>query len=122
MLRSMSALLMRSKKLSLDTAFKRLNGKWQEFEMETWEVDHMKCMSFIAQRLSSQLYFIAIIGTRAFTTSQSAEAHLILFTRIFEIAHADTGIPCRFRHIHGEGFEIWITDAHKGQALGKYLW
>ncbi|KAJ7809872.1 hypothetical protein B0H14DRAFT_2607764, partial [Mycena olivaceomarginata] len=102
MLRSMSALLMRSKKLSLDTAFKRLNGKWQEFEMETWEVDHMK----------------SIIGTRAFTTSQSAEAHLILFTRIFEIAHADTGIPCRFRHIHGEGFEIWITDAHKGQALG----
>ncbi|KAJ7300482.1 hypothetical protein DFH08DRAFT_970245 [Mycena albidolilacea] len=106
MLRSMSALLMRSKKLSLDTAFKRLNGKWQEFEMETWEVDHMK----------------SIIGTRAFTTSQSAEAHLILFTRIFEIAHADTGIPCRFRHIHGEGFEIWITDAHKGQALGRYLW
>ncbi|KAJ7800656.1 hypothetical protein B0H14DRAFT_3092562 [Mycena olivaceomarginata] len=102
MLRSMSALLMRSKKLSLDTAFKCLNGKWQEFEMETWEVDHMK----------------SIIGTRAFTTSQSAEAHLILFTRIFEIAHADTGIPCRFRHIHGEGFEIWITDAHKGQALG----
>ncbi|KAJ7834333.1 hypothetical protein B0H14DRAFT_2363848 [Mycena olivaceomarginata] len=102
MLRSMSALLMRSKKLSLDTAFKRLNGKWQEFEMETWEVDHMK----------------SIIGTRAFTTSQSAEAHLILFTRIFEIAHADTGVPCRFRHIHGEGFEIWITDAHKGQALG----
>ncbi|KAJ7688326.1 hypothetical protein B0H14DRAFT_2653299 [Mycena olivaceomarginata] len=76
--------------------------EWQEFEMETWEVDHMK----------------SIIGTRAFTTSQSAEAHLILFTRIFEIAHADTGIPCRFRHIHGEGFEIWITDAHKGQALG----
>ncbi|KAJ6477249.1 hypothetical protein DFH09DRAFT_1293043 [Mycena vulgaris] len=72
MLRSMSTLLMRSKKLSLDTAFKRLNGKWQEFEMET----------------------------------------------IFEIAHGDTGVPCRFRHIHGEGFELWITDAHKGQALG----
>ncbi|KAJ7505090.1 hypothetical protein B0H11DRAFT_1709164 [Mycena galericulata] len=102
MLRSMSTLLMRSKKLSLDTAFKRLAGKWQEFEMETWELDHMK----------------SVIGTRAFTTSQSAQAHLILFTRIFEIAHGDTGIPCRFRHIHGEGFELWITDAHKGQALG----
>ncbi|KAJ7649214.1 hypothetical protein B0H17DRAFT_1270949 [Mycena rosella] len=102
MLRSMSALLVRSKKISLDTAFKRLNGKWQEFEMETWELSRMK----------------SVIGTRAFTTSQSAQAHLILFTRIFEIAYGDTGIPCRFRHIHGEGFEIWITDAHKGQALG----
>ncbi|KAJ7631405.1 hypothetical protein DFH06DRAFT_1439242 [Mycena polygramma] len=102
MLRSMSALLMRSKKLSLDTAFKRLNGKWQEFEMETWELNQMK----------------SVIGTRAFTTSQSAQAHLILFTRIFEIAYADTGVPCRFRHIHGEGFELWITDAHKGQAVG----
>ncbi|KAJ7857577.1 hypothetical protein B0H13DRAFT_1640899 [Mycena leptocephala] len=102
MLRSMSKLLMRSRKLSLDTAFKRLNGKWQEFEMETWELNGMK----------------SVIGTRAFTTSQSTEAHVILFTRIFEIAFEDTGIPCRFRHIHGEGFELWITDSHKGQALG----
>ncbi|KAJ6554288.1 hypothetical protein B0H19DRAFT_1029451 [Mycena capillaripes] len=102
MLRSMSELLMRSKKLALDTAFKRVNGKWQEFEMETWEGNQMR----------------SVIGTRAFTTSQSAQAHVILFTRIFEIAHGDTGIPCRFRHIHGEGFELWITDSHKGQALG----
>ncbi|KAJ7242720.1 hypothetical protein C8J57DRAFT_1526083 [Mycena rebaudengoi] len=102
MLQSMSSFLMRSKKLSLDTAFKRLSGKWQEFEMETWELDNMK----------------SVIGTRAFTTSQSAEAHVILFTRIFEIAFGDTGLPCRFRHIHGEGFELWITDSHKGQALG----
>ncbi|KAJ6565296.1 hypothetical protein DFH09DRAFT_919678 [Mycena vulgaris] len=106
MLRSMSALLMRSKKLSLDTAFKRLNGKWQEFEMETWELDQMK----------------SVIGTRAFTTSQSAEAHLILFTRIFDIAHEDTGVPCHFRLIHGDGFELWIADAHKGQALGAGMW
>ncbi|KAJ7778963.1 hypothetical protein B0H16DRAFT_1838049 [Mycena metata] len=103
--RSMSALLLRSKHLSLDTAFKRLNGKWQEFEMETWELNRMK----------------SGIGTRAFTTSQSAQAHLILFTRIFEIAHADTGIPCRFRHIHGQDYELWITDSHKGQALGAGL-
>ncbi|KAJ7234827.1 hypothetical protein C8J57DRAFT_1531331 [Mycena rebaudengoi] len=102
MLQSMSSFLMRSKKLSLDTAFKRLSGKWQEFEMETWELDNMK----------------SVIGTRAFTTSQSAEAHVILFTRIFEIAFGDTGLPCRFRHIHGKGFELWITDSHKGQALG----
>ncbi|KAK7032946.1 hypothetical protein R3P38DRAFT_2773440 [Favolaschia claudopus] len=102
MLKSMSEFLMHAKTLSLDTAFRRLNGKWQEFEMETWELNRMK----------------SVVGTRAFTTSQSAQAHLILFTRIFEIAAADTGIPCRFRHIHGEGFELWITDSHKGQALG----
>lgn len=66
------------------------------------------------------LIIAAVVGTRAFTTSQSAQAHLILFTRIFEIAHSDTGVPCRFRHIHGEGFEVWITDAHKGQALGGF--
>ncbi|KAJ7265241.1 hypothetical protein C8J57DRAFT_1069413, partial [Mycena rebaudengoi] len=102
MFQSMSSFLMRSKKLSLDTAFKRLSGKWQEVEMETWELDNMK----------------SVIGTRAFTTSQSAEAHVILYTRIFEIAFGDTGLPCRFRHIHGEGFELWITDSHKGQALG----
>ncbi|KAJ7769144.1 hypothetical protein DFH07DRAFT_769047 [Mycena maculata] len=82
-------------------SFKRLSGRWQEFEMETWELDRMK----------------SVIGTRAFTTSQSAAAHLILFTRIFEIVFEDTGVSCRFRHIHGEGFELWITDAHKGQAL-----
>ncbi|KAJ7256624.1 hypothetical protein C8J57DRAFT_982448, partial [Mycena rebaudengoi] len=102
MLRSMSTLLMRSKHLSLDTAFKRLAGKWEEFEMETWEQNQMR----------------SVIGSRAFIASQSAQAHLILFTRIFEIALGDTGTPCRFRHIHGEGFEVWIADAHKGQELG----
>ena len=64
---------------------------------------------------------IAIVGARAFTTSQSASAHLILFTRIFEIVEVDTGVPARFYHIHGEGFKTWIADAHKGQALGEYF-
>ncbi|KAJ7934734.1 hypothetical protein B0H13DRAFT_1855026 [Mycena leptocephala] len=26
--------------------------------------------------------------------------------------------PAVFRHIHGEGFELWITDSNKGQASG----
>jgi hypothetical protein len=59
-----------------------------------------------------------MVSVRAFTTSQSAEAHFILFRRIFEITTHDTGIPVRFQHIHGEGFRVWIQDAHKGQALG----
>ncbi|KAF7372317.1 hypothetical protein MVEN_00091900 [Mycena venus] len=105
MFRAMSEHLMRTKILTLDTAFKRIHGKWEEFEMETWDVGNMR----------------SVVGTRAFTTSQSAQAHLILFTRIFEIAAADTGISVKFRHIHGEGMEIWMADAHKGQGLGVGL-
>lgn len=58
---------------------------------------------------------------RAFTTSQSAQAHFILFKKIFEIATLDTGIPVRFQYIHGFGFLVWIADAHKGQALGELV-
>jgi hypothetical protein len=64
--------------------------------------------------------YIAVVSVRVFTTSQSAEAHLILFKRIFEIATSDTNIPVQFHHIHGDGFLVWIADAHKGQALGEF--
>lgn len=73
------------------------------------------------QHLESNLLILialAFVGVRAFTTSQTAEAHLILFTRIFFFAELDTGHPVKFRHIHGEGFHVWNADAHKGQALG----
>ncbi|KAJ7848967.1 hypothetical protein B0H14DRAFT_2582749 [Mycena olivaceomarginata] len=103
MLRSMSALLVHSKKLSLDTAFKRLSGKWQEFEMETWELDRMK----------------SVIGTRAFTTSQSAEAHLILLLEFLRSRLKILEFPAASVTSMGKGFELWITDAHKGQALGR---
>lgn len=62
---------------------------------------------------------VAVIGVRAFTTSQSADAHFALIKRIFDIASTDTSLPVQFLHIHGEGFEAWVADAHKGQALGK---
>lgn len=60
----------------------------------------------------------AIVVARAFTTSQSAAAHRILFHRIFAIVEADTGCPVQFRHIHGSGFDTFVADGHKGQALG----
>ena len=63
-------------------------------------------------------FFLAIVVARAFTSSQSAAAHRILFARIFAIAEADTGQSVRFRHIHGDGFDIVMADGHKGQALG----
>ena len=62
---------------------------------------------------------LAVVCARAFINSQTANAHLILFRRIFEIATSDTGIPVMFRHIHGSGIESVVTDSHKGQALGR---
>ncbi|KAF5382081.1 hypothetical protein D9615_004312 [Tricholomella constricta] len=98
---AMSCRLLKCKRPTIDTSFKRLHG-WQEFEIETWDAERMR----------------SVVVTRAFTTSQSAEAHCILFRRLFEIATADTGLPVQFYYIHGDGFETWIADAHKGQALG----
>jgi len=59
------------------------------------------------------------VTAQAFITSQSAQAHQILFRRIFEIATEDTQIPTQFRHIHGVGFETVVADGHKGQGLGE---
>ena len=56
---------------------------------------------------------------RAFTTSQSAEAHFELFKSIDAVVKEDTGgIGIRFAYIHGDGIETWVADSHKGQALG----
>lgn len=57
---------------------------------------------------------------RAFTTSQSAAAHLSLFRQIFAIAAADTGIQPQIRHIHGDGIGLVIADEHKGEAKGQF--
>ncbi|KAF8590817.1 hypothetical protein K439DRAFT_1657169 [Ramaria rubella] len=101
MFRKMSTLLSITKRPSIDTSFKRLD-KWQEFEIEAWFPDYLR----------------SIVVARAFTTSQSAAAHLILFTRIFAIVEQDTGQLVCFRHIHGEGFDSFMADGHRGQALG----
>ncbi|KAG0704065.1 hypothetical protein DFH29DRAFT_997951 [Suillus ampliporus] len=61
---------------------------------------------------------ISVVSTRAFTTSQSVEAHVILFRRIFEIATSDTGLPVTFYHIHGCGIKYIVADGHRGQGLG----
>ena len=119
---TMSGHLLDALYISIDTSFKRVHGKWQEFEMETWKDTHMKCMIFVS--ISCTILnnsHLAIVAARAFTTSQSAHAHLILFRRIFEIAQADTGQPVRFHYIHGTGFRTFIADSHRGQALGTLL-
>lgn len=46
MSRRMSQNLMVSEYLSIDTSFKRLHHNWQEFEIESWDVDAMRCELF----------------------------------------------------------------------------
>ncbi|KAF8582118.1 hypothetical protein K439DRAFT_1511983 [Ramaria rubella] len=104
MLKAMSKLLLETKRPSIDTSFKWLH-KWQEFEIEAWFPE----------------YFCSIVMAHALTMSQSAEAHCILFYRIFAIVHEDTGRPVQFRHIHGIGFDTFMADGHLGQALGLGL-
>ncbi|KAG1801282.1 uncharacterized protein BJ212DRAFT_1286563, partial [Suillus subaureus] len=113
----MSQHLLQAKHLSIDTSFKHAQG-WQEFEIESWDVDHI-CL-YCGNTYSS--HYLAVVGARAFTMSQTAKAHVILFQHIFEIASADTGLPIMFHHIHGTGFETVIADSHKGQglSLGMY--
>ncbi|KAF8582842.1 hypothetical protein K439DRAFT_1350218 [Ramaria rubella] len=104
MFRAMSELLLKTKRPSIDTSFKRLH-KWQEFEIEAWFPEYLR----------------SIVVAHAFTTSQSAEAHRILFNRIFAIVHEDTGKTVQFRHIHSVGFDTFMADRHLGQALGLGL-
>ncbi|KAF8525595.1 hypothetical protein BU17DRAFT_41669, partial [Hysterangium stoloniferum] len=105
MFRAMSILLSKTKRPSIDTSFKRLHN-WQEFEVEAWFPEYSR----------------SIVVTRAFTTSQSALAHKILFRCIFNIVEEDTGSKVKFRHIHGEGFDSVMADGHRGQALGLGLY
>ena len=72
---------------------------------------------FTSRKLNSKT---AMVLARAFTTSQSADAHVILFRRIWSIAEQDTGVPVTFHHIHGVGIESIVTDGHRGQALGIF--
>jgi hypothetical protein len=70
----MSSHLVQAKRLSIDT-FKWAQG-WQEFEIESWNTEHCRCESLFLP-LSIQIDgFSAIVSARAFTTSQSAKAHL----------------------------------------------
>lgn len=65
------------------------------------------------------IFKLAVTVARAFTTSQSAFAHYMLFKLIFSIVEQDTGRQVHFRHIHGDGIETITADGHRGQAMGK---
>lgn len=75
--------------------------------------------SFLRCDMSNTVAAMALV--HAFTTSQSVDAHVILFHCIFKIVAAHTGTPVHFFHIHGMGIESVIADRHWGQALGRFL-
>ncbi|KAF8497357.1 hypothetical protein JB92DRAFT_3223791, partial [Gautieria morchelliformis] len=99
MLPAMSQLLIPTRRPSIDTSFKRADS-YQEFEMKHGTRNKKN---------------VSIVCARAFTTSQSAPAHYHLFKRIFEIVEHYTGRPVHFRHIHGDGIETIVADAHKAR-------
>jgi len=43
---AMSLQLVHAKRLSIDMSFKYVSGKWEEFEIETWDNKHMRCQFF----------------------------------------------------------------------------
>ncbi|EJD42614.1 hypothetical protein AURDEDRAFT_168425 [Auricularia subglabra TFB-10046 SS5] len=101
MLPEQSRRLLETKRVEVDISFKRVTS-WYEYEMVTW--DHETSQS--------------VTLCRAFMTSMSAEAHLVLYRELFKIAEHDTGQKPCFHHLHGDGFEIWTADDDKGHALG----
>jgi hypothetical protein len=44
---AMSFQLIHAKRLSIDMSFKRVSGKWEEFEIGTWDNKRMRCELFI---------------------------------------------------------------------------
>ncbi|KAF8545872.1 hypothetical protein OG21DRAFT_1528201, partial [Imleria badia] len=75
--------LLQAKRISIDMSFKCVRG-WHKFEIEGWDNFHQRSM----------------VLARTFTTSQSADAHVILFRCIFSIVEQDTGVPVKNFHIH----------------------
>ncbi|KIJ29381.1 hypothetical protein M422DRAFT_269218 [Sphaerobolus stellatus SS14] len=92
---AMSHLLLATKCPSIDTLFKRLH-QWQEFEIKAWFDEYNR----------------SIVVARTFTTSQTAEAHKLLFSRIFDIMEQDTGETVCFRYIHA-----WLKDKQEGSPF-----
>ena len=56
MMQDMSEYLLRAKRLTFDTSFKRVHN-WEEFEMDTWHDSAKQCMFILCQIYYSQIKF-----------------------------------------------------------------
>lgn len=110
-----------AKWLICDTAYKRVQT-WKEFGIDFWDSASQQCTScyFITSKCALIYSLLsAFSACRAFTTSESAEAHRQLFHEIDAVVKADTGEWLMFYYLHGEGWQVITLDEHKGQALGE---
>lgn len=83
----------------------RTSEGWKEFGIEFWDTNSQRSISVC----------------RAFTTSESAEAHQRLFEEGDFIVKLDTETPLQFYYLHHEDWQVITMDEHKGQVLGKQL-
>ena len=93
------------------------NGKSLKLKLgtiTTCDVSHLP-----TYKNSLVLCATALVVARAFSTSESSEAHYLLFSRIFEIAQRDTGLEVTFHYISERGIQSIVADGHRGQALGR---
>ncbi|EJD37548.1 hypothetical protein AURDEDRAFT_173406 [Auricularia subglabra TFB-10046 SS5] len=95
-----SAILRSGKRITVDTAFKRVHG-WMELEFETWDDSSNRSISC----------------GRVFLTALTADAHLLVFKKIYSIVEEDCGSGLRFAYMHGSGWDTVAADEHSGEAL-----
>ncbi|KZV86821.1 hypothetical protein EXIGLDRAFT_774231 [Exidia glandulosa HHB12029] len=98
-----SVTLQRARRITIDTAFKRVKG-WYEFEIEAWD-DSANASMTVA---------------RVFLNSLTREAHFEVLKCLNGVIEIDTGSHIKFSYLHGRGMG-WDTvhaDQHKGQAMG----
>ncbi|KZW03626.1 hypothetical protein EXIGLDRAFT_758968 [Exidia glandulosa HHB12029] len=100
-----SEILRQAKRLTADAAFKRVVG-WKEFELETWDDSGLR----------------SITCARVFMTALSADAHLIVLKRIYQLVLEDCGAPWQFAYLHGAGTDTATSDQDNAEALafGKF--
>ena len=113
---------MEAKRISIDISFKHVYG-WQEFEIEGWDNHHRYIWVFYPFFIHFQIINLisVMVLSYAFTTSQSADVHVVLFCCICSTVEQDTSVPVQFLHIHSMSIESVVANGHHGQALGKFF-
>ncbi|EJD33115.1 hypothetical protein AURDEDRAFT_155120, partial [Auricularia subglabra TFB-10046 SS5] len=101
MLPEQSEILRSAKRVSVDTAFRRVRD-WKELELETWDDSSHR----------------SITCARVFLNLLSAEAHKLVLQDIYGIVEEDCEAPLQFSYMHGTGWDTVIADEHSGEALG----
>jgi hypothetical protein len=55
---------------------------------------------------------------RIFVNYESSRMYELLFSRLFDLIHQQTGRRAQWRHLHGQGFQSIVTDMDSKQVAG----